>query len=200
MSSLALGPLSITVVQTSLNQGKRSAYLMSLGGMLVEVGFCLLALFGLHIILGDSADIPDNDTLLHDLYPVTIPILLTMGIVAIVNRNKIRDPKRKRGAHGPLLLGATLCLSNPMLLGFWLWVTAMLKSLRYLGNTQADSLSFASGVAVGIVVFFYSIIYVASRSHRTMSPLWRARVNMLFGAFFIGFALYLAVRFFFLED
>jgi threonine/homoserine/homoserine lactone efflux protein len=195
VSSLPMGPLSIRVVQMALTEGRRAAILMGIGGMIAELLFCVIALFGLKLILGSDADLPDQNTLLDDLYPFTIPVLLIMGILAIVNRNKLPDPNKRRNAGGPLLIGIALCLSNPMLFTFWVSITTFLQSGKFIGSTLADHVMFTLGVALGIFSFYYTITRIATGSKRTMGPLWRKRVNVGFGVFFIGFAVYLAVRF-----
>ena len=195
LASLPMGPLSFRVIQMALTQGRRAAMAMGIGGLVVEMLFCLIALGSLQLILGSNAVMPDQEALLDDLYPFTIPILLVMGILAIVNRDKVPNPNQRGRTGGPMLLGIVLCISNPALLTTWVLLTTWLKSLKLIGESLAEDLMFILGVGSGVFLFYYIITGVATRSHRSLGPIWRRRINVGFGVFFISFAIYLGIRF-----
>lgn len=188
IGSIPLGPISLSVVQATLEKGRRAGLLTGAGGTVVEMGFCFISLFGYHLIA-------DQHWFLILLQLLTVPVLLYMGITTIRQRfqNTSTEFEQCKDSR-QLMTGATLAFSNPALFGWWFYVTAYLQSQTWLESSAGDYIMFVLGVATGTFLFFIGLVQVAMVSHAKLSSKGRRKVNLVIGVLFIGFAIFLGLR------
>jgi threonine/homoserine/homoserine lactone efflux protein len=186
IASLPTGPVNMAIVHGTLLYGKKSGLLIAAGAMLVEVFYCTLSIFGMNIIFG-------YETFLRQLSLISIPILLGMGLVSMFKKDFLkRDYKPKSGNE--FITGTTLTLANPMILFFWITVTAFLQSNEWMQDRFIDQAMFVTGVAAGLFLLFYTLIRITYRQNKKVTPRFKRNMNVILGWVFIGLALIMTLK------
>lgn len=187
IASIPVGPITFAIVQATLNAGRKAGYLVASGAILIEFFFIVIAVFGLGSMI--------NEELIHKYMGiVAIPVLFILGFISLFKREKeATDDMPQIRAHSYLFIGATLCFTNPIIVGYWLWITATLQNMKWLGTTMADKVLFVTGIIAGVAVFFIGVIQFTFVKKQAISVPIRNKINIGLGLFFIGFGIYLAV-------
>lgn len=188
LSSAPVGPVNMAIVQASMNKGFRAGIRVGTGAVLVEMIFAFLASAGLTLI-------PNEKQVLQWLNILTIPLLFIMGVLLIVKRKQEGTNRKLDTARASdYLIGATLTFSNPMLLAYWLMCAAELRKADVLGSRLSESLTFMLGIGTGVGTFFYLVSFFSAKYRRRMSQVWKSRVSLVMGCFFIAFGIFLLYR------
>ena len=181
-SSVPVGPINFAIFQAVCAKNKRSAFLIGMGGMIADVIISFLAL----VLFGWLSE-GDNTVFFEWLNILTIPVVIIFGIVMIRNRNQDAKAAKKMPASGGILLGLTLGLSNPVLLGYWMFVATTVLSNKWVSNTVPSYIAFNLGVAIGISAFFVGFIYLIALTTKKLSDKYKAIFSLLIGIGFITF-------------
>jgi threonine/homoserine/homoserine lactone efflux protein len=184
-SSVPVGPINFAIFHEVCNKQKRSAFLIGIGGMIADVVISYLAL-ALYGWLAEG----DNSEFFHWLNILTIPVVMIFGIMMIKNRNKEAKANKKMPASSGILLGLTLGLSNPVLLGYWLVIAAQVMGSGLVKRSFLSYLSFTLGVGIGISAFFIGFIYLLAFGTKKLSDKYRSIFSLLIGIGFIGFGIF----------
>lgn len=188
IASVPVGPITFAIIQATLNRGKLSGFMIALGAIAVEMFFCVIAVFGVGLINGE--------TILEMLHIISIPVLIILGLLSLFKREKeITEEITTSKAGNYLLLGATLCFTNPIIVGYWVLITASLKSRGWLADTVGDKVLFILGIITGVILFFTTVIQLTHWKKQSISIRVRNKINIGMGIFFIAFGIYLGVRY-----
>lgn len=197
-AAMPLGPVNLAIVQTALKHGRFQAILVALGSSLVELIYCLLAVWGMDILFKNQQD---QEVFMMVLKLLSTPLILSLGVFNLMRYVKTDEEEaegRKATAHGGLLLGFSLNLFNPMLLPFWLMVTAYLRGQEFLGGSLSLLFTYSIGVMLGTFLLQLSVALIAARKHQGMTYQGKVRATRIVGWLFLGLGLY--VTFLTLKD
>ncbi len=186
IASLPTGPVNMAIVHGTLLYGKRSGLLIAAGAMVVEVFYCTVSIFGMNIIFGYEA-------LLRQLSLISIPILLIMGLVSMFKKDFLKRDYKPGSGNG-FVTGSTLTLANPMILFFWITVTAFLQSNEWMQDRFMDQAMFVLGVASGLFLLFYTLIRITYGQNKKVTPRFKRNMNVILGWVFIGLALMMLIK------
>jgi threonine/homoserine/homoserine lactone efflux protein len=191
LSSVPIGPINFALVQTVMTKGKRAAMMIAVGGMIADVVYCFLAMILFGWIAGD-----DNPALFVWLNLISIPVVIWMGISMIRKRNEVQQPKSTgKVGGGGIFLGMMLGISNPMLLGYWLWVASVVMDQGWVKKTLLDYTAFTLGMSGGIILAFFGFVNLIALGNRRASDSFRKLFTTAVGVGFIIFGIYLSIRF-----
>lgn len=188
LSYLTLGPINLAIVQTVLNEGKHEGKMIGYGSALIDALLAFVALFGYRFVAA-------NESFLEWFNLITIPVLIFFGLRIIAHRNRPSVFKKKVSGNRFFILGAVVCFSNPLLIVYWLYVTTTLQAQRWLGTTTMDYLLFTAGVLIGIIGFVTLLVQVVAFTKKQIPQKYFTLINVIMGLFFIGFAVFLMVKF-----
>jgi threonine/homoserine/homoserine lactone efflux protein len=190
ISSIPAGPITFAIIQGTLNSGKRNGLMIAIGAIIVEMFFCFIAVFGFGALFNEGS-------ILEWFHVFSIPVLILLGFLTLLKK-EVDNPGRvsKSKVHHGLFLGATLCFTNPIILGYWTFLTAALRQRQWLSDQFWDNLFFILGIFAGISIYFLAIIEITSRTHSSIPVHVRRKINLGMGIFFIGFGLYLGLNYF----
>jgi len=186
IASLPTGPVNMAIVHGTLLYGKRSGLLIAAGAMVVEVFYCTVSIFGMNIIFGHEA-------LLRQLSLISIPILLIMGMLSMFKKDFLKRDYKPGSGNG-FITGSTLTIANPMILFFWITVTAFLQSNEWMQDRFVDQAMFVVGVASGLFLLFYMLIRITYRQNKKVTPRFKRNMNVILGWVFIGLALIMSIK------
>jgi threonine/homoserine/homoserine lactone efflux protein len=200
--SLQLGLVNVAVIESALTRDNKHAFMLALGGVIPEIPYTLLAIYGANYI-GQMKE--HQDTLGIGVGAV----LLALGLYYL-----IRNPKptqmhlndNKTAKRGYFAKGLVLASLNPQLIFFWSGILILLEtgSLSFgsrdkLINFDAaglisPKLTFALGAAVGALLILCIFIYLSGRFKNKMSSQITRKLNKIVGLFFICLGLFSILR------
>jgi L-lysine exporter family protein LysE/ArgO len=194
--SIPIGGVNMAVFQATLNDSRRSGYLIGFGAITAEAIYCAIPMFGLTPFL-------ERLGIMQYLYFLFIPVLLFMGIYTIVKANRVEasDPETGVKAHrrspiGYLLYGFFLCASNPMTFIFWIQTVVFLRTEGIVDSSWDQIFAWFLGVPVGTWLLYFGFVQLASITRRRMNQVWKARLNIIVGVIFIVIAAYIGIGYF----
>src|SRR5580658_4208871 len=160
------GPTAVVVVAKGLENKFWAGVCIAIGASLAEAVYAFMAFWGLTAALTK--------------FPVLLPasrlfgsaLLVTLGFYFILRRRK--DDKRSPGAperagYRNLLFGLSMTAVNPTLIVTWTAAVSAAHSTGLLRVHAMDAFSFASGVAMGIVGWFVTLLWLLSRFHNKVN-------------------------------
>lgn len=187
IASIPVGPVNLAVVQNSIRYGKLSGLKIAFGSALVEFFYCFIGLWGIQKIIADPK-------WMLTLQIISVPILIIMGIFNLKRKSIDEVPKSPDipiQPKGDFFLGAALTFFNPMLLPFWVAVSAYLKTLR-LGSVQllqasTDAWGFVLGVGTGAFSLLATVTFISAR-HQSLKPSAKLIIYKILGVLFLVLA------------
>ncbi|WP_422486597.1 LysE family transporter [Gudongella sp. DL1XJH-153] len=182
---LAIGPIFLLILQTSITQGFSYAMLGVLGVTLVDAVFVLAAILGLGAIINRSAS---AKRLLGYLGPL---VLIIFGLSTLMGSFGISFmPSFSLSAEGTsniFMKTVILTVSSPLTIVFWAGV--------FSAKISEDKLSkrslylFGLGAVLSTLIFTTLVALVGDAVSAVVSINLQRILNAIVGIFLIGFAL-----------
>ncbi len=154
LGSVHPGPLNLSVINNSLNFGKKTAISIILGGILPEIIYSTLAVSGFEML---------------KKYPyifeysrwITAVMLFTMGIFYLLPSKKTRpQPSNLLGFSKGFLLSIT----NFQLIAFWVFVVIYFDNYTLLKlNSNNKKTAFILGTAFGAFLLNYAYAFFTDK-------------------------------------
>jgi len=156
--SVPVGPANLELIKKGLTKGYKDAFKLGIGTALSDSILSLLVYVGIvPLILKIS--------LIHTiLYLSGGIVLLILGIFSMYQTFTLEDPLsipegRSEWAHkynnmNPILLGFTVNITNPMVIGFWVMFIANSLSSGLLGESFPQLFLFSFFVFIGSSIWF----------------------------------------------
>lgn len=191
IATIPPGPLSIYVVDTTLQRNIKIALWVALGGILGEVIYTYLAIEGVMIF---------------DKYPIAvywlkwtiIAVLLVVGTITFFQENaEIKSENiAVRGQLISVLKGISLSFLTPALFPFWVIVLLEYQKYEWLKiNTFSDKIFFVAGAETGTFLLVYTFAYITERKKNVIFKyLTDNRLNKLMGILYFGLAVWQLVN------
>jgi len=179
---ISFGTVFFALIQNSVDNGYWSGVKISLGGILSDIVFILVALFGAALL----PEIPSFDMILRGIGAF---FLIALGITSWIKTSpKLVYPSTKVGDFFYYLgLGFVLNTINPV--NFFIWATAA-AAIKSFSSLNIFLFFFGSLTAVFATQFI--ICYYANRLQKHFTPRLIVIVNRIAGTVFFGTGLYLA--------
>lgn len=152
------GPISLIVVDSTLQNRPRKGLMVAIGAALAESAYAALAFWGLTRIFGKYPELLPLSRVLAGA------VLLLVGAYFAVRRFRSRG-SRKTSEHAGrhVALGFTMTLFNPTLIATWAAAIAALHALVQTRYAPSDTLPFAMGSCLGIITWFWLLIRIICR-------------------------------------
>lgn len=192
--SLQLGLVNVLVIETALTKGKQPARWIALGGVLPEIPYTLLAIFGTSYldVLNEYKEITGI---------VIGLVLLTMGIYYLIRKAKLKhldDEVNQEERLKPMLKGMALAFANPQLILFWSGILLLIQtgSINFISNKEvmidfnasgwiSPKFTFAVGAAVGALAILLIYIRLSDIYRDKLLNLLGDKLGKLVGLFFM---------------
>ena len=202
--SLQLGLVNVAVIETTLVRGGKNGLMLAIGGVLPEIPYTLLAIYGAEYI-GDFESSKDT------IAAIIGSVLIAIGLFYFFKKAKARDIQLetpKYAKTGAFAKGFGLALLNPQLIFFWSGILILLEtgSLNIFKEKEklidfsasgwiSPKWSFAIGAAFGALLILSVYIYLARRFRDKIPESLNAKLNKLVGLFFIGLGLFSILKY-----
>jgi len=157
------GPVSAMIVKLGLQQRETEGRLLASGAALAESVYVFLACLGYATLL---QSFPVVDTLARSLASL---ILTGLGVYFVLKAGSIKNAPdasqpAEAGKRGPFGIGFLVSILNPTLMVTWTTVLAWIHGWRMIELAAPESVAFATGAGIGIVLWFTGMLRWLSRS------------------------------------
>lgn len=143
LGSIHPGPLNMCVIQSTLQRNLKTGILITIGGVLPEIVYGWLALRGVDFF-------EKNEVVFNYLQWLIVPVLLVMGLSALVKKNGKSTDFNQKDEAVSVLKGFSLSMLNPQLLPFWVLVLLGYSNYEHLHITDwTHELSFVLAASMG---------------------------------------------------
>lgn len=179
IGALPLGLVNLSVVDSTIGRGSRSAFWISAGASLIEILFFLLAVF-----LGSSLAVFIADNIWTQFFILLVLLLAAISFFLRKNTSSSVKPK----AMPDFVKGMFLNILSVQVLLYWLLAVAYLQSANLIEFTAECIVSFTIAVATGkmLTLRFYSLL--ANRIRRK-SASFAHSINLIIGSIMAVLAL-----------
>jgi threonine/homoserine/homoserine lactone efflux protein len=185
--SMSFGAGFFSIIQTSISNGKAKAFLISIGLILSDIMFILLAVFATNFI--------SNELLKYQFYIRLAGMLLLVILGIYLIRKSVKQingiplPVQNRPAYAYLAKGFLINSFNPLTLIMWIGTsvfvqTALGCSLRYLTV-------FFGAVLTSLTLSQYVVCHFAQKVGKWLSEKNIHRINIAAGSIMIALGLLL---------
>ena len=194
IGTLPLGPINLSVVETTLKEGRRAASFLSLAASILEMGQVFIALYCSWWFA---------DLLSYSDWTKWAAVLLfiLIGLFFWLKKEKKKDQKVQRvNEKGAFLKGVVLGILNPQAVPFWFFVLSSLNSTDVLNLNFQDNvfLIFLFLLAAGIGKFASLSLFAAiSKLVEKQAAKYSEYLNKIIGGVLIGIGLIQAIGLFF---
>lgn len=195
IAALPMGPVNLSVIQSSLRHGPRAALWVGSGGALMEAIYCSIGVWGIRFV-------NDNQDILLGVLILSIPVLIWLGIANLrkktapaylphdaldgeeVEEKPLQKARAATGITG-FWVGFSLNFLNPLLVPFWFLSTTWFRSNGWIENDIRLLSSFVLGVLIGTLILFTLVAQFAARQRRIMTSGTLSTVYRVIGVLFL---------------
>jgi threonine/homoserine/homoserine lactone efflux protein len=185
------GPTAVVVFAKGLDNQVRTGMYIVGGASLAEATYAFMAFWGLTAVLSR--------------FPFLLPasrlfgcaLLMALGFYFVFRRktgDKTMPRAPERGGYQSFLLGLSLTAANPTLLVTWTAAVSASHSIGLLRVHAMDAFPFAGGVAMGIVSWFTTLLWLLSHFRNKVNRSTLDRGIRAMGVVLIVFGGALAIR------
>jgi L-lysine exporter family protein LysE/ArgO len=180
IGALPFGLVNLSVVDSTLNRGERTAFWVSAGATIIEIIFVLLAIY-----LGSSLAVFMEDNTWIEFF--ILLMLLAAGISFFLRKN--RGSEKKKIVLPAFVKGMFLNILSIQVLLYWFVAVAYLQANNQIIFTQECIVAFTLAVALGkmLTLLFYRLL--ASRIKSKSSAIAR-KINYIIGSIMVGLAVF----------
>lgn len=194
IGALPLGSLNITAFQIAATQSVSKAILFAVAVVLVEILIVRITLLGSRLI-------SIQGKLIDYLVPAAIILLVYLSVSNFISASYRTETSSEvilfPAIKSTFILGLVLSFLNPMQVPFWLSWNSILQSKNKLQPTAGIYLFYLTGIAlgslIGLLLFILSgkILIVNYQKYSYL-------ISVVMGVLYLGFALYLMFKFYFI--
>jgi L-lysine exporter family protein LysE/ArgO len=188
--SFALGPIFFSLIKASLDYGFRAAVSIALGVIVADLVLLGIAYGGVEAFLPKSdMDVTFWVQLLGGL------LLLGIGLSTILKKQENTEGSllaHERRIVKHISMGFFLNIVNPANFFEWMGAASVLKS-KYQFEAF-ENVSFFAGALLAVFVTELAVAYFAIRLRRVLNQRVIYGINLVTGAVFIGFGVWLLME------
>jgi len=178
--SLQLGPVTLTVVSTTFQYGKKNALWVAFGGVLPELFYSTLAIYGIEFLAR-------HNRLFQAAHWVIILIFFLLAIYLWFKKTATKDVIENVQPGQSFVKGFLIATLNPQLVVFW--TTILIYFHDYLPfqfeNALAPKLFFIAGTAVGAFVLLLTLISLTERQKVSIKKILQIHINKIMSIVFL---------------
>lgn len=181
LGSIPPGAINISVLQYGLHGHRSLGLRFGLAASLVEFVYAA-ATVRFNLFLTQHPTFTENFELLSGI------VLVLLGALSLASSNK--TPSEKITAESPRAFrkGLLIGLANPIVIPFWLGVTAYLQANNVIKIEGWDLLIYVAGISAGTFALMASVAYLSNRFQQIVEN--RKMVNRIPGIVLCAMGLY----------
>jgi len=188
LGSIPPGTLNLSMLRLGLEHKMNIAWRFAIAAALVEYPYAWLALLFEDWITSSPA-------IVNNFKLITAVVMIILGILTLHASSKpLKQMKdvRESGFMKGLLLG----ILNPLVLPFWIGITAYLKNQGWIiFSTQWEVHSYLFGISLGAFVLLILVAYLARKATSFFSP--DGKIKFIPGILLLALGIYALIGYLF---
>lgn len=195
IGSVLLGLVNAAVIETAINRSSKSALWLAFGGVLPEIPYTLIAIFGTSYIA-----VLENYKMEMSIVMGIVFILMGLSYMLKKKKSVKKQEVTETGALANFSKGFLLAIANPQLIFYWSGYLIVFQTGTFTNGkpffTFTDSVwdptkwSFALGAAVGAFLILSIYIKLCSVYKDQLLNMIGDRISNIIGLVFIGMGLF----------
>jgi threonine/homoserine/homoserine lactone efflux protein len=186
LGSIPPGTLNLTILRLGLEHKINIAWRFALAAALIEYPYAWIALLFEDWITSSPAFI-------NNFKLISAVVMITLGGLTLRAAWKPAadvEPIRESGFRKGLLLG----ILNPLVLPFWIGITAYLKSQGWISLSSSGEIhSYLFGISVGALTLLILVAYLARKAAVVLSS--QTKVKLIPGVVLLLLGVYALVQY-----
>jgi len=195
-TSVPIGPINLAVMAKTLRDGVHQALNLSLGAVVMDVLYVLVAMLGISVFI----DLPIARFVLG---LIGFFLLIYYGLRSILTKRHHIEPPPNGNTNGPqkkfhsaFFVGIALYLSNPTFLAYWIAVAGVVHGHGLVAVETFANVLFAVGVGTGTALWFYGVIRAVHHQRHVLKVSTIQRLTQVAGATLLAFGVYVGYELF----
>jgi threonine/homoserine/homoserine lactone efflux protein len=203
------GPVAVTALRISLEQGLKNGIFAALGTGFMDFVYCLVVIFATSAVLALVNNFFIDYPIVFLVFQVLVVVsVIIYGVINLKLKDRIVNPKKKRdpgkfkyldglSKRGPFLLGIAVALANaanPTFLPALAYITVNAQKFILHENNALENIVFAFAFGLGNFLWLYAISRILLHYQDKMSKNTIARIHQFAGVTLIGFGTILGYR------
>lgn len=170
LGSIPPGTLNLSILQLGIEEKMNIAWRFSLAAALVEYPYAWIAV-KLSTVIQNSPIITEYFELIGAV------VMITLGVLNLYSSQKPASVASKFQQSG-FRRGILLSILNPLVLPFWVGITAYLQSQQWIDVSSTKNLhAYLLGVSLGALTLLISVAYLAKKVARHFkNNIWLRRI------------------------
>jgi threonine/homoserine/homoserine lactone efflux protein len=182
------GPVAVLFMARVLKAETTAAFLIALGGALVEALYALAIALSLPRLVDRAATVRLGSLALGSL------VVFGLGLTLLIRPDAVQRSAGAEPQRG-FFRGALSSLLNPTLIATWTVAVGALYANGLLEPKTSSAIAFAVGVALGSVAWFSVVLAVMTVFRDRVTPARQRKTLRAMGVLLLLSGVYLAVRF-----
>ncbi|MCB0833650.1 MAG: LysE family transporter, partial [Bacteroidetes bacterium] len=165
VNSVPIGPITITIMDTTFRRGFMPGLLIGLGALTVDAGYCVIGVFGMAAV---------QEVMMGWMKYLSVPILGVLGgrliYVGLRGQATTQLPRmtdENLGAN--FSTGFLILLANPMAMAFWVVVAGTLFAWQWISTDIMDKVSFIVGMVLGTFLWFFLLARIVDLTRASLT-------------------------------
>jgi len=156
LGALPVGLINLSLANRTIERGRKAGVAASFGAMLVEFVYTFVAVYFIDFLL-------KNETVSQSIKIISGIVLLVFGIYYL-SKKKSKATKvevKKSGARN-LFFGMGIAGINMLIIPYWIFIGAWLKSNGFVFDQLLDIILIAAGSACGAMAVFLGYVWLGT--------------------------------------
>ncbi|HCB61060.1 MAG: hypothetical protein A2W93_07090 [Bacteroidetes bacterium GWF2_43_63] len=193
--SITLGPAFFTIIQTSIDRGFRSAFLIAIGVAFSDLFIITISYLGLSAVIESGK---------NQVYAGLVGgiILVMYGVYTFFKKPEVLK-RRASKSPGParvvrpitfLAKGFFLNIANPFIILFWLTIIGYISQIAEYGKLEETATVFLSGTIITVFLMDVLKSFVGYKIKKYLRPRIQLLINRIVGISLAVFGIVLIIR------
>lgn len=186
LGTVPIGLITLTIVQKTIEKGRDAGWKVSMGATVLEFIYCFIA-------LNFIAFLSDEDAIGTYIKTASVFIFFILGFYYLFKKSKAKKAVQKKSDKQDFFIGLAAGTMNMLIVPFWLFIGAWLKSNGISLDNNFNISLFSTGAALGALAVFYAYIllseWIVKKSDRV-----DFYANKIIGVLFIGLAVFQLIK------
>jgi threonine/homoserine/homoserine lactone efflux protein len=193
MVSVPVGPINVTILNEGPHQGFRWGFLIGLGAVVMEVTYCGIAFAGF-------SNLFDSKLMRAAMELISVMLVFYLGVKYMLAHTLVATPPSaerlaaRLHPHTAFMTGFVRVLCNPMVLLFWITLSATFVAHEWVEPNWTSKSVFLAGVAAGALAWFVMLSFIVTRGLRRFSAETLVQLSRLSGVMLVAVALVIGFR------
>ena len=191
--AVPVGPVNVAIMEEGIHSGRKRAFIMSAGALIMELIYCVIA-------FGGFANLFDHKLLRATVELVSLLAVSFFGVkylmtdTVTVQGKRAKVVEQRLHPHTAFWTGFVRVLVNPNVLLFWIMIAAVLLANGTLQPAWQSRMACAGGAGLGIGAWFTLLVIGSARVRNRFSDKTLVNFSQVSGILLLVLAVVIAVR------